>query len=121
MKQITISAIIACLDEGMSREEIAEHFGVPLSEIKEHFKHPQLKGKKRRTKKEYQSVLVDDVSEDSDDYNTVADSNGLDELSQPVDDIEYSTDSDSSVEEENNHLNEEQQVEEAPVASEWDN
>lgn len=59
---LTISSILECLDNGMTREEIAEHFGISMKEVRQHFKHPKLKG--RKPKKPMTSVLVDDTEED---------------------------------------------------------
>jgi hypothetical protein len=59
--QITISGVLQCLDNGMSREEIATHYGVSIKEMREHFKHPKLKGRKRKEKVEMVATLVDDT------------------------------------------------------------
>jgi len=58
-KQITVSAVLACLQEGMLRREMAAHFGISQSELARHFRHPTLRG--RRPKGRPGSVLVDDT------------------------------------------------------------
>lgn len=60
MKQIKISEVLECLDKSMSREEIAEHFGITMADCKRMFQHPKLKGKKARKKPQFE--LIDDVT-----------------------------------------------------------
>lgn len=61
-KKITISAVIDCLNEGMKREDVAEHFGLTMSETKKLFEHPKLKGKQARKPVTFE--LVDDTEEE---------------------------------------------------------
>jgi len=61
-KQIKISDVVALLQEGKTRKEIAEHYDIPQSSVKKIFQHPKLKGKKSHKTPDYE--LVDDVSED---------------------------------------------------------
>jgi len=62
-KQITVSAVLACLQEGMLRKEMAAHFGIPQSELARHFLHPKLKGKRPNVKPT--SYLVDDTVDEN--------------------------------------------------------
>lgn len=61
-KDIKISEVLQCLEDGMSRKEIAEHFDITMVDCKRMFKDPLLKGKK--AKKQAQFNLVDDVSDE---------------------------------------------------------
>jgi len=60
--QIKISDILAMLQNGKTRNDIAEHYGINMTEMKEIFKHPQLKGKKTKKPKELSYQLIDDIS-----------------------------------------------------------
>jgi len=62
-KQITVSAVLACLQEGMLRKEIAAHFGISQSELARHFLHPKLRGKRPNLKPT--SYLVDDTVDEN--------------------------------------------------------
>ena len=63
-KKITLSQILADLDEGKTREEIGNKYELSKSEVKKMFKHPALKGKK--PKKQVSFELIDDLPVDSD-------------------------------------------------------
>jgi transposase len=97
MKDIKVSQVLTLLNEGKSREEIADHFEISMADCKRLFQHPELKGKK--AKKQPAFNLIDDV-------------NG-EEISQP------------EVEEEviNEEVTDEQEevLDTEEVASEWDN
>ena len=60
MKDIKISDILAMLDEGKKRTEIAEELGITMAECRKIFQHPALKGKK--AKKPLSIHLIDDVT-----------------------------------------------------------
>lgn len=60
MTDIKISQVLECLNKGMSREEIAEHFGITMADCKRVFQHPTLKGKKM--KKTGAFNLIDDLN-----------------------------------------------------------
>lgn len=60
--KITISGVKDLLSEGKSRKEIAEHYGVPMSVMKEKvWSHPELKNLK--AKKGHNIELIDDTVE----------------------------------------------------------
>lgn len=61
MKEIRISEVLELIETYHNREEIAEHFGINMSECKQLFQHPELKGKRTRPKPTF--VIVDDVSD----------------------------------------------------------
>ena len=58
-KQITISSIVALLEEGKTRREIGEHFGLSQSDVKRIFQHEKLKGRKPHKVPTFE--LVDDT------------------------------------------------------------
>ena len=60
-RTITVSEVIRLLDEGMHRPQIAEHFGLTMSDVNKLFKNAALKGKKARKAPGF--VLVDDTVE----------------------------------------------------------
>ena len=60
MTNIKISEVLECLNKGMSREEIAEHFDITMADCKRVFQHPSLKGKKM--KKTGAFNLIDDLN-----------------------------------------------------------
>lgn len=62
-KTITVSEVIRLLDEGMHRPQIAEYFGLSMSDVNKLFKNPALKGKKARKAPGF--VLIDDTQSDS--------------------------------------------------------
>jgi len=64
-KQISVSAVIDDLNNGLSRLQIGEKYGLTAREVKEMFKHPSLKGKKAKKVFEPSFELVDDVQKDS--------------------------------------------------------
>ena len=63
-KQISVSAVIEDLNNGLSRLQIGEKYGLTARETKEMFKHPSLKGKKAKKVFVPSFELVDDVGED---------------------------------------------------------
>lgn len=60
-KELKISGIIQDLDNGLSRKEIAAKYGISLFELKVHFEHPKLKGKKPKKQFVAAFALVDDL------------------------------------------------------------
>ncbi len=56
--KITLSAVEKCLDEGMTRTQIAEHFGISMSDCKRLFQNEQLKN--RKPKKQPGFEFIDD-------------------------------------------------------------
>jgi hypothetical protein len=63
---ITVSGVLALLDQGMSRKEIAEHYGKTQVEMKKMvWGHPKLKNLK--AKKQYTSIELLDDTEDIND------------------------------------------------------
>ena len=72
-KTITVSEVIRLLDEGMHRPQIAEYFGLSMSDVNKLFKNPALKGKKARKAPGF--VLIDDTEgrNEATDYNNVVD------------------------------------------------
>ena len=61
--QIKVSDVLEMLNQGKERSEIAAHYGLNGSELKQLFQHPQLKGKKTKKVKVPTFVIVDDVTE----------------------------------------------------------
>lgn len=72
-KTITVSEVIRLLDEGLHRPQIAEYFGLSMSDVNKLFKNPALKGKKARKAPGF--VLIDDTEDRNvaTDYNNVVD------------------------------------------------
>lgn len=60
-KQIVISDVIEMMENGVTREEIGDHYDLRAFERTELFKHPQLKG--RRIKPKISFVIIDDITE----------------------------------------------------------
>lgn len=57
--QIKVSDVLAMLNDGKTRDDIANHYGITKPDCKRLFEHPSLKGKK--TKKKPGFILVDDT------------------------------------------------------------
>jgi len=60
--KITIQGVKDCLNQGMSREDIAEHYGITMADCKELFKDERLKGLKAKKKRGF--VIVEEGAED---------------------------------------------------------
>lgn len=60
-KQIKITEILALLEQGKKRSEIATHYGITDADVKRMFAHPKLKG--RKAHKEPTWELEDDTTE----------------------------------------------------------
>ena len=61
-KQIKISEVLALLNDGKTREMIAEELELSKTEVSKLFQHPKLKGKK--AKKAVTFELFDDTEEE---------------------------------------------------------
>ena len=59
---VTITGLLNDLNEGLKRENIAEKYGLPISDVREIFKHPKLVGKQARKAPGF--ILIDDSEED---------------------------------------------------------
>ena len=60
-KTIFVSQLLEDLNNGLTREEIAEKYGLSKSDVKKIFTHPKLKGKKPKSKPSFE--LIDDENE----------------------------------------------------------
>lgn len=60
--QIRVTDVIAMLEDGKSREEIGEHYGLNKSDIKALFSIPQLKGKRAKKQRPFQ-IIFDEADE----------------------------------------------------------
>lgn len=58
--QLTVSGILADLDEGLTRDQIKDKYGLSHRDMTELFKHESLKNKKPR--KPFGFTLVDDTN-----------------------------------------------------------
>ena len=61
--KVKVSEVLAMLESGKDRKDIAAHYGLNANQTKDLFNHPKLKGKK--TKKDYSSAYV--LEDDTDD------------------------------------------------------
>lgn len=61
--QLTVSGILADLQNGLSRKDIGQKYGLKGTEVAALFKSPKLKNKKTIKPKTYSFVLVDDTVE----------------------------------------------------------
>jgi len=59
---ITISMILADLDNGIDRNGIKEKYSLETWEVKQMFEHPNLKGKKAKKKRKLSFNFVDDTT-----------------------------------------------------------
>jgi hypothetical protein len=57
-KKIGIAQVLQHLKNGLTREEIAAHYGIDMTECRALFKHPELLGKKTHKKPSF--VIVED-------------------------------------------------------------
>lgn len=57
---IVVSDVLKMLDEGKTREEIREHYGLSKADLTRLFKNPSLKNRKSRKKPGF--ILEDDVT-----------------------------------------------------------
>ena len=61
---ITISMILADLDNGIDRNGIKDKYSLDTWEVKQMFEHPNLKGKKAKKKRKLSFNFVDDTAAD---------------------------------------------------------
>ena len=59
---ITISMILADLDNGIDRNGIKDKYSLDTWEVKQMFEHPNLKGKKAKKKRKLSFKFVDDIN-----------------------------------------------------------
>ena len=109
---VRISDVLDLLDNGKSREQIAEHYGLTMADVRRLFKHEKLKGKK--AKKQGMFELVDDIPAEGEveeirNYPTMTDDL---EVTNPDELLENEP---ISVEENTNEVQDEE------VTSQWDN
>lgn len=72
-KQISLSHVLDMLENGHTREEIGEHYGLNSTELKVLFKHEKLKGKRTKKKKPKPSFdIVDDLNEEEQSVADIA-------------------------------------------------
>ena len=60
--KVTVKQILGYLENGMTREEIAEELGITMQDCRRMFKHPSLKGKRTHTTPGFQFVEEDEVT-----------------------------------------------------------
>lgn len=60
--KLTVSGILADLDNGLDREKIATKYGLTKQEVNEVFKHPKLQGRRVKRKPSVRFVLEDDTT-----------------------------------------------------------
>lgn len=60
-QKIKISEVLQLLEEGKTRPEVAEHYGISMADCRKLFKHPKLKGRKAHKAPDF--VLEDDLEE----------------------------------------------------------
>lgn len=65
MKTITITGVLELLDQGLTREQIATHYGISMKACKKLFQHPELKGKKAKKQDPIEFELVNDLVEET--------------------------------------------------------
>lgn len=59
--KLTVSGILADLDNGLDRDKIATKYGLTKQEVNEVFKHPKLQGRRVKRKPAVRFVLEDDT------------------------------------------------------------
>lgn len=71
MKKIEIKEVLDCLDKGMSRKEIANHFGISMTVLREKvFSHEKLKGKRPKGRRKGVEIkLIDNTSSESENIS----------------------------------------------------
>lgn len=61
--KVTVKQILGYLENGMTREEIAEELGITMQDCRRMFKHPSLKGKRTHTTPGFEFVEEDELTE----------------------------------------------------------
>jgi hypothetical protein len=59
--KLTVSGILADLDNGLDRDKISVKYGLTKQEVNEVFKHPKLQGRRVKRKPAVRFVLEDDT------------------------------------------------------------
>lgn len=59
--KLTVNGLLEDLEQGLTRPEIAEKYGLSMSSINKAFKHPKLAGKKAKSVPKF--ILIDDEDE----------------------------------------------------------
>lgn len=63
--QLTVQGVLEDLQNGLTREDIGEKYGLNKAEVKRVFQHPKLKNKKTIKPREERFILIDEEEESS--------------------------------------------------------
>lgn len=75
-KVIKVSDVLNFLEEGKTRKDIQDHYGISQKELRELFQHPKLKGRKTKKAFEPSFVIEDDLDGDNNnEANEIAQTN----------------------------------------------
>lgn len=61
---LTTGGLLEDLKNGLTREDIAEKYGLTKADVKRVFQHPKLKNKKTIKPKEDNFILIDDIEDE---------------------------------------------------------
>ncbi len=61
---LSVSGLLKDLQNGLTRDDIAEKYDITKAEVREHFKHPKLKNRKTIKAPIMKFTLVDDTAEE---------------------------------------------------------
>lgn len=92
--------ILEMLKNGMTREDIAEHFNVSMAEIREVFKHPDLKGRKTRQVPKVRVVGLEEETQEETPQETATEENQEENIPQPATSVQETVSEDESEEDE---------------------